>query len=762
MNLPPTARKHACWRAALWLCLVGATSGFSQAPDQSGLWSGRWQTHWSDGGGQIKLQQHGAVVTGTYPLYGMRLEATAEGRSLSGKWSAGGSPTDEGGEFIVTLSKDGRTFSGRFGNRGWWTGERVVQTKDMAPISLRSPRDVVLGFIVACNRAQAGIQDAWGLAAEAVEFATGPDPLTSTTRLSRVASLFEIIDPATIHAWDIPDSVAADTYVMHLTFAGSDGVFPLTLHRDAQGDWRIVEPSEPQRVDALKVLPGWVNGKAPAADSYKQLQNPRATMRAFLEGMTHWKEDNGALALSTMDLSVFPDVVRESNGEMSAFYLRHALDNIGMIGLQSIPDDGANRSPYEHFVQGLGSIVIAPTGSAANAPWQFTSLTVKNAPMSFHATTSLPAPEFTPPGSFESAPYFTLRRLAMDYVPFLLGRVGQAEAWQLILGLSALVMVIILARVIAALIVRLLSGLTGADEGVTPQPRWFRLSIAMLLVVSVMMQIPKILAIPSGLRVHLVPLLGSVVCIAAVLVAWRLLSLISAFLSMRAARTEKRTDDILLAFTIALLRLGIVFGGFLGLAKVFSFSATNIIAGLGIGGLAFAFASKETLSNIFGAGILVSDRPFRSGDWIVTDAVQGSVEEVGIRSTRVRTSADSIVVVPNGKLADSTINNLGARRHRLLDLKLVVTEGGTPARLQSFIAAIRVRLEGDPSFVAKETKVGVVGLTAVAVEIQLTAYMDLPSDRAESDTRHSLLTDLMDAAEASGLTLSKAMERSAK
>lgn len=762
MNLPPTARKHACLCAALLLCLVCTTSGFSQAPDQSGQWSGRWQTHWSDGGGQIKLLQRGAVVTGTYPLYGMRLEATAEGRSLSGKWSAGDSPTDERGEFIVTLSKDGRMFSGRFGNRGWWTGERIVQTKEMAAISLRSPRDTVLGFLVACNRAQAGIKDAWGLAAEAVEFATGPEALTSTTRLSRVASLFEIIDPATIHAWDIPDSVAADTYVMRLTFAGSDVVFPLTLHRDAQGDWRIVEPSETQRVDALKALPGRANGKAPAADSYKQLQNPRATMRAFLEGMTHWKEDNGALACSTMDLSVFPDVIRESNAEMSAFYLRHALDNIGMIGLQSIPDDGANRSPYVHFVQGLGSIVIAPTGSAADAPWQFTRLTVKNAPMSFHATASLPTPEFTPPGSFERSPYFTLRGLFVDYAPFLLVGVGQAEVWQLILGLSGLALAIICARVIAALIVRWLSCLTGTDEGVTPQPRWFRLSITMLIVVSVMMQIPGILAIPANFRVHTIPVLGSVVCIAAVLVAWRLLTLISAFLSIRAARTEKRTDDILLAFTIALLRLGVVAGGFLGIAKVLSFSATNIIAGLGIGGLAFAFASRETLSNIFGAGILVSDRPFRRGDWIVTDGVEGSVEEVGIRSTRVRTFADSIIVVPNGKLADSTINNLGTRRHRLLDLKLFVTEGGTPARLHSFIEAIRTRLEGDPSFVAKETKVGVVGLTAVAVEIQLTAYMDLPSDRAESDTRHSLLTDLMDAAEASGLTLSKAMERSAK
>ena len=98
----------------------------------------------------------------------------------------------------------------------------------------------------------------------------------------------------------------------------------------------------------------------------------------------------------------------------------------------------------------------------------------------------------------------------------------------------------------------------------------------------------------------------------------------------------------------------------------------------------------------------------------------------------------------------------------MIDLKLFVTEGGTPARLQSFIAAIRMRLESDPAFLATDAKVGIVALTALAVEIQLTAYVDLGSDKAESEARHALLTDLMGVAEASGLTLSKGMERAAK
>jgi small-conductance mechanosensitive channel len=528
------------------------------------------------------------------------------------------------------------------------------------------------------------------------------------------------------------------------------------------GDWRIVEPNEQQFSAARASLLARTNGKAPSVSGHTQLQNPRATMRTFLEGMTHWKADRGALARTTMDLSVFPEILRATDSELSAQFLRHALDNIGLIGLQSIPDDGTGRTPYVHFVHGVGSIVIAPTGSAADAPWQFTGETVLRAPLLFRASTALPTPEFLPPGSVEKSTFFKLRSNVVNYAPYLLAAASHFEIWQPILALIALVLSAILARAVGRVLCRLLSYLARGAGVAQPQPRWFVIALTVLLVVPIMRPIPLLLGLPANARQYTIPVLGSVVCISGMFVAWRVLSLLGEILAARAARTAQRTDDIMLTFAIAVLRLGIVFGGLLGIATVFSISATNILAGLGIGGLAFAFASRETLSNVFGAAILVTDRPFRSGDWIETDGFKGSVEEVGIRSTRVRTVADSIVVVPNGKLADSTINNLGTRRHRLIDLKLFVTEGGTPARLQSFIAAVRTRLESDPAFLATDAKVGIVALTALAVEIQLTAYIDLGSDRAESDTRHALLADLMGVAEASGLTLSKGMERGAE
>ncbi len=754
--------------AALLLFVCANTVLLAQTPTAKpdGVWTGQWETHWSEGGGQLTLQQRGDVVTGTYPLYGVRLEATAQGRELHGSWSDGDSASALKGDFILTLSRDGTTFGGRFGTRGWWTGERVAVSEELAAINLRSPRDAFVAFIAAGNRAQAGMVDAWGPAADAVEFVASsvpPDPpLTRSERILRAASLFELIDLTTLHAGDVPENVAADSCTVRLKQSGTDVILTLMMHRDSSGDWRIVEPNEQQRSAARASLLARTTGKAASASAYTQLQNPRATIRAFLEGMTHWNDDNGALACSTMDLSVFPEILRKPDSELGAYFLRHALDNIGLIGLQSIPDDGTDRTPYVHFVHGVGNIVIAPTGNATDAPWQFTGETVVRAPLLFRASTTLPTPEFLPPGSVEGSTYFRLRSYIVDYAPYLLVAVSHFEIWQPILVLSILVLSIILAHVVSRALCRLLSHMSRGAGVAQPQPRWFPLALTVLLVVAVMRPIPLLLGIPANARQYTIPVFGSVACISGMFVAWRVLTLLGDIFAARAARTSARTDDIMLTFTIAVLRLGIVFSGLLGIATVFSISATNILAGLGIGGLAFAFASRETLSNVFGAGILVTDRPFRSGDWIETDGVEGSVEEVGIRSTRVRTLADSIVVVPNGKLADSTINNLGTRRHRLIELKLFVTEGGTPARLQSFIAAIRTRLESDPAFLATDAKVGIVALTALAVEIQLTAYVDLGSDRAESDTRHALLTDLMGMAEASGLTLSKGMERAPK
>jgi MscS family membrane protein len=124
-------------------------------------------------------------------------------------------------------------------------------------------------------------------------------------------------------------------------------------------------------------------------------------------------------------------------------------------------------------------------------------------------------------------------------------------------------------------------------------------------------------------------------------------------------------------------------------ATELSIPTNGILAGLGLSGLAVAFASKETLSNVFGAGILVADRPFKKGDLITAGDIHGTVEQVGIRSTRIRTSEDTQIVVPNGKLSDASINNWGDRKYRFFQAKIRVAYGAAAAQIEGFMAKLQ-------------------------------------------------------------------------
>ena len=146
----------------------------------------------------------------------------------------------------------------------------------------------------------------------------------------------------------------------------------------------------------------------------------------------------------------------------------------------------------------------------------------------------------------------------------------------------------------------------------------------------------------------------------------------------------------------------------------------------------------------------------------MTDKIEGSIEEVGIRSTRVRTTEDSIVIVPNGKLADSTINNLGTRRHHLVRMQLLVTGGGSPENIDAFTTAVRQRMVDDQAFIPKRLRVFISGISKAGIEVELNGYLNTSSSSAESATRHQLLMDVMTIASQSGLTLGDGMVRKEK
>ena len=714
-------------------------------------WAGEWEVTWHDGGGRLVLKQEGGLVTGTYAPQNGRIEAKVHGVQLEGRWFAG----EQSGSILLVLSHDQRTFTGREDGLGWLTGRRSPLQSPPPPIDLHTPRLAFQTFIAAANRARGGRPEAWTSAIAASEFPATGQPASPVESLLRVRRYFDLIDLTTLDEGAFPGDQREDSVSGRLEQLRSGVTLTVTLRRNATGDWHLVIPSETEVATARKSLLAIYGASPPTAQSFRRLQNPRDTMRAFLEGMNDWNGDGRALVFSTMDLRALPVFLQQSDGALIAQYLRRTLHKIGMVGLQSIPNDGADRDPYVHFAQGFGSIVIAPSGSAPDAPWQFTRATIDQIPDLYFATANLPAATLAPYGEIPSSTYFALRHFVAAKAPFLLGRLRRFEYWQMLTLLTVIPVGFLVGRMVAGFVSRLVQRIPGAEP---ERPRLFIWALTIMLGAAVLQWVPSLLGVPERPRAYSVPILGSLVLLSAGIVTWHLLSILGQFFAVRAQLTSSKTDDIIVNFSLAGGRVAIVFATSLGIAYFLSIPAANIVAGLGIGGLAFAIAARDTLANIFGASILVTDRPFRSGDWIDAGFVEGSVEAVGIRSTRIRTAEDSVAIIPTGKLADATINNLGTRRHRVIKMNILVTEGGTPKRLQAYIEAVRSRIANDAAFVASQTEIGVADIGKDGIAVALKSYLDVCTDGAESAARHALLIDLIRLAQVQSLRLGHGME----
>ncbi len=159
-------------------------------------------------------------------------------------------------------------------------------------------------------------------------------------------------------------------------------------------------------------------------------------------------------------------------------------------------------------------------------------------------------------------------------------------------------------------------------------------------------------------------------------------------------RRFNKLDPQMILFLKDLTKIGIVLiSFFIILKKVFHEDAAGVIAGLGIGGLAIALAAQETIANLIGSIIIFSDKPFTVGDLVETSEIKGVIEQVGFRSTRIRTMDKTLLSVPNKKLVDSALNNLSRAEIRRIRFTLCLTYDATAQQIQNVISDIKKELQ---------------------------------------------------------------------
>ena len=172
----------------------------------------------------------------------------------------------------------------------------------------------------------------------------------------------------------------------------------------------------------------------------------------------------------------------------------------------------------------------------------------------------------------------------------------------------------------------------------------------------------------------------------------------------RYSRTNDHLSYELTNFLIRIVRIFIVLLGVMAILYNFGINVTAFFASLGIGGLALALAAKDTAANLFGSIALLVDRSVKVGEWIKVDGIEGVVEDIGMRTTKIRTFEKSIIAIPNSIVANSHIENYSRRGIRRIKMFIGLTYDTPRTTIEAVLRDIRSLLKNHPDIAQNETQ----------------------------------------------------------
>ncbi len=227
----------------------------------------------------------------------------------------------------------------------------------------------------------------------------------------------------------------------------------------------------------------------------------------------------------------------------------------------------------------------------------------------------------------------------------------------------------------------------------------------------------------------------------------RLFNIAMSYLKRQVEKTESKLDDQLLPIVHKLFRIIIIIIAISIALQQLNVNLAAILAGLSIGGLALALASQDSVKNFIGTVTILLDHPFEIGDYILLGSIEGTVEEVGMRATRLRTPAQSVAYIPNGDLSNQIIDNFGLRIYRRWKWTMGVEYGTSPKVLEEFALRSKDIINQNSWVAADKTIVHLNGLGASSIDLLVMVYLDVPSYDDELASKHKILLQLIELAE---------------
>lgn len=724
----------------MFICI----SGVALAQDVDD-WTGNWNTYWRDGEARMTLHQDADRVTGTYTPGDGQIEGQIEGHLLRGVWRQDGTE----GPAVFALSADGQTFTGRFTGGEYWNGRRVTEAASQAEADAppTNPRELLRRLVDLGNATSYGGDIAAVSSFNQLLLYAG-DPTDSREERRRRQLLWTLIDLSTFRIYDAPRVVEGETAEFGIGPAAADYEFVLQFEMVGQA-WYAVVPTEADLQRNLDRMISSLGYPTLTALNAARADSPRAAIRDFLMGARTWDQGGAATALARLDLSFVPERFYSFEAPLLAQYLKQVIDRAGFVTWQEISDDPGRSAPFVFYRHPVGLVVIdrvaRPDGEGEI--WAFTAETMRTAPDLFAAMQDLPISDAIPDAQ-PITHFFELRERIRTFSPGLLHRIGPLDLWQWLSLPVILLVSILLGSFAGTLLSRVLSvALRRAERGV-------RVAAARRLGQPTGLAVGSGLAIIALLWVGLAQtLLGPFTVFLAVIttgaIGWLvyiLIEIIGGYFLRRAEGTPGFVDEIATSLIFGVLKVVVVGTSIVAIADVSGLPYEGVIAGLGIGGVALAFAARETVSNLISGAILMSDRPFRRGDLIEADGNLANVERVGLRSTRLRTLGDEGLIIPNSQLTDKAIVNLGQRRKRRILLEIGLTYDTPREKLDAFVERLRALYLEHPNADQSTAYVGLKSFGSSSLDIELSGYFNVPDYPAQVEAQHRLIADIVDLA----------------
>jgi MscS family membrane protein len=183
------------------------------------------------------------------------------------------------------------------------------------------------------------------------------------------------------------------------------------------------------------------------------------------------------------------------------------------------------------------------------------------------------------------------------------------------------------------------------------------------------------------------------------------------------------------------------------------YNTTALLAGLGVGGVAVALAAQKTIENLFGGVAVITDRPVMVGDYCKFGDRAGTVEDIGLRSTRIRTPERTLVTVPNGAFSTMTLENFSKKDKTWFHLMLNVRRDTTPDQMRDLMRSLSEILKRIPKIETGGRPVRFVGVGTYSLDIEIGVYLSTIDDDELIPIQEDLYLQILDAVEAAGTSL---------